>query len=91
MRDVVDATKRGLTKEKIEKQLSRQSGTTTPLMKVGDVSHSGNKVSFDANPIKEQLENVTSILYVTCSLTDHRKSTLVSILYSHMHIMGIID
>ena len=43
MRDAVDAAKRGLTKEKIDKQLSGQSGTTTPFMKVGDVSHSGKK------------------------------------------------
>ena len=39
LRDAVDATKRVLTKEKIDKQLSGQSGTATPFMKVGDVSH----------------------------------------------------
>ena len=60
--DAVDATKRVLTKEKIDKKLSGQSGTTTPFMKV-DVSHSGNKVSFNADPIKEQLGNITSMVY----------------------------
>ena len=63
LRDAVDATKRVQTKEKIDKQLSGQSGTTTPFMKVGDVSCSGKKISFNANPIKEQLENLTSMVY----------------------------
>ena len=63
MRDAVDAIKRVLTKEKIDNQLSGQSGTTTPFMKVGDVSHSGKKVSFNADSIKEQLENLTSMVY----------------------------
>ena len=53
-----------LTKEKIEKQLSGQSGTSTSFMKVGDVSHSSKKVSFNAHdPFKEQLENLTSMVY----------------------------
>ena len=39
-------------------------GTATPFMKVGDVSHSSKKMLFNAhNPIKEQLENLTSMLY----------------------------
>ena len=63
LRDAVGAVKRVLTKEKIDKQLSGQSGTTTPFMKVGDVSHSGKKVSFNTDPIKEQLENLTSMVY----------------------------
>ena len=64
LRDGVDATKRVLMKGKIDKQLSGQSGTTTPLMKVGDVSHSSKKVSFDAKYlIREQLENLTSMVY----------------------------
>ena len=58
------ATKRVIMKEKIDKQLSEQSGTITPFMKVGDVSHSSKKVSFNAqDPIKEQLENLTSMVY----------------------------
>ena len=55
---------RVLTKEKLDKQLSGQAGTTTPFMKVGDVPHSGKKVSFNVqDPIKEQLEKLTSMVY----------------------------
>ena len=64
LRDAVDAMKRVLTKEKIDKQLSGQSGTAPPFMKVGDVSHSSKKVSCNAHdPIKEQLEHLTSMVY----------------------------
>ena len=53
-----------LTKEKLDKQLSRQAGTATPFMKVGDVPCSGKKVSFnEQDPIKEQLENLTTMVY----------------------------
>ena len=39
-------------------------GATTPFMKVGDVPHSSKKVLFTAqDPIKEQLENLTSMIY----------------------------
>ena len=49
--------KRVLTKEKIDRQLSGQSGTTTPFMKVGDIYHSSKTVSFNMpGPIREQLE-----------------------------------
>ena len=48
LREAVDAAKRVLTKEKIDGQLSGQSGTTTPFMKVGDIHHSNKKtVSFN--------------------------------------------
>ena len=51
-------------KEKINKQLSGQSGTATPFMKVGDVPYSTKKVSFNAhNLIREQLESFTSMVY----------------------------
>ena len=64
LRDAVDAVKRVLTKEKLDKQLSGQAGAATPFMKVGDVPHSGKKVSFNVqDPIKEQLENLTSMVY----------------------------
>ena len=64
MRDAVDAAKRVLTKEKIDKQLSGQLGTTTSFMKVGDVSHSSKKVSFTAqDQIMEQLENLMPMVY----------------------------
>ena len=64
LRDDIAAAKRMLTKEKIDKQLSGQSGTTTPFMKEGDIPHSSMKVSFNAhNPIREQLESLTSMVY----------------------------
>ena len=62
-RDAVDATKRVLTKEKLDKQLSAQATTSTPFMKVGDASY-GKKVSFNLqDSIREQLENLTSMVY----------------------------
>ena len=64
MRDVVDAVKRVLTKEKIDRQLSGQSGATAPFMKVGDVHHSNKTVSFIMHDlIREQLESLTSMVY----------------------------
>ena len=65
LRDAVDTAKRVLTKEKLDKQLSGQAGvTTTPFMKVGDISPSGKKVSFnEQDPIREQLESLTSMVY----------------------------
>ena len=64
LRDAVDVMKRVLTKEKIDKQLSGQTGTTTPYMKVGDVPHLSKKVSFNAHgPIREQLESLTSMVH----------------------------
>ena len=64
LRDAVNATKRALTKEKIDRQLSGQSGATTPFMKVGDVHHSNKTVSFNTHdPIREQLESLTSLVY----------------------------
>ena len=48
LRVAVDAVKRVLTKEKIDRQLSGQSGTPTPFMRVGDVHNSNKKtVSFN--------------------------------------------
>ena len=53
-----------LTKEKLDKELSGQAGTTTPFMKVGDITHPGKKVSFNVkDPIREQLESLTSMVY----------------------------
>ena len=49
--------------KKIDKQLSGQSGTTTPLMKVGDIHHSNKTVLFNTHdPIREQLESLTSVV-----------------------------
>ena len=63
--DAVDAAKRVLTKEKIDRQLSGQTGTATSFMKVRDVHHSNNMtVSFSTqDPIREQLVSVTSNVY----------------------------
>ena len=44
LREAVDVAKRGLTKEKIDRQLSGQSGATTPFMKVGDIHHPNRKI-----------------------------------------------
>ena len=64
LRDAVDAVKRVLTKEKIDRQLSGQSGTTVPFMKVRDTHHSNKTVSFNMHDlIREQLENLTSMVY----------------------------
>ena len=65
MREAVDVAKRVLTQEKIDKQLSGQSGATTPFIEVGDVHQSNRKtVSFSTqDPIREQLDNLTSMVY----------------------------
>ena len=64
LRDAVDAAKRVLTKEKIDRQLSGQSSTPTPFMKVGDIHHSNKTVSFNAHdPIREHLDSLTSMVY----------------------------
>ena len=56
--------KKVLTKEKIDRQLSGQSGATTPFMKVGDVDHLNKMLLFNAHDlIREQLENLTSMVY----------------------------
>ena len=48
LREAVDATKRVLTKEKLDKHLSEQTVNSTPFMKMGDTSHSGKKVLINA-------------------------------------------
>ena len=54
-----------LMKEKIFRQLSGQSGTTTPFMKIRDVHNSNRKtVLFNTQDLLlEQLGNVTSMVY----------------------------
>ena len=64
MRELVDAVKRVWTKEKIDRQLSGQSGTTAPFMKVGDIHHSNKTVSFNMHDlIREILETLTPMVY----------------------------
>ena len=53
------------TKEKIDRQLSGQSGTTASFMKAGDVHHSNKKTVLFSTwvPIREQLDSLTSMVY----------------------------
>ena len=52
LRVTVDTVKRRLMKERIDRQLSGQSGTTTPFMKVGDVHNCNRKrVSFNTQDL----------------------------------------
>ena len=63
LRDAVDATKRVLTKEKLDKQLSGQATTSTPFMKVGDASY-GKTVSFNVqDSIREQFKKLSLMVY----------------------------
>ena len=50
-RDAVDAVKRMLMEEKIDKQLSGQSSTNTPYRKVDNVPLSSKNVSFNAHDL----------------------------------------
>ena len=64
LREAVDATKRVLTKEKLDKHLSGKTVNTTPFMKMGDTSHSDKKVSINSqDSIGERIENLTSMMY----------------------------
>ena len=59
LRDTVDAAKRVLTKETLDKHLSGQTVNSTPSMKMGDTSHSGKKASINAqDSIGEKIENM---------------------------------
>ena len=64
MRDAVNAVKRVLKKEKIDRKLSGQSGATAPFIKVGDIHHSNKTVPYSTHDlIREQLESLTSMVY----------------------------
>ena len=64
LREAIDATKRVLNKEKLDKQLMGQASNTSPFMKLRDTTHSGKKVSIKLQDLVEkQLENVTSMMY----------------------------
>ena len=59
LREALDAAKRVLNKEKLDKQLTSQASSMSPFMKVKDNTHSGQKVL-----IKPQdLETVISMMY----------------------------
>ena len=67
LRAAVDAAKRVLTKEKLDKHLSGQTVNSTLFMKMGETSHSGKKVSINAqDSIGEKIENLTSMMYKMC-------------------------
>ena len=60
LRDTVEAAKRVLTKEKLDKHLSGQAVSSTPFMKLGEDMHPGKEVSINAqDSIGEQIENLT--------------------------------
>ena len=65
LREAVNVAKRLLTKEKVEMQLSGQSSSTTPFVKVGFVNNFNTKtVSFNTqDPIQEQLDILTLMVY----------------------------
>ena len=59
LREAVDTMKRVLNKEKLDKQLTGQTSSTSPFMKMGDTTHSGQKVLMKL----QDLETVTSMMY----------------------------
>ena len=63
LQEAVDAVKRVLTKERLDKQLSGQTANSSPFMKMGDTAHPGKKVSINPqNTIGEKLEHLTSMM-----------------------------
>ena len=75
MQEAVDAAKRVLTKEKLDKQLSGQTANSTPFMKMEDTVHSDTKMSIKPqNSIEERLENLTSNTYkMSIQQEEHKK------------------
>ena len=64
LQEVVDATKRVLTKEKLDKQLSGQTANSTPFMKMEDTVHPGKKMlNKPQDAIEERLENLRSMMH----------------------------
>ena len=59
LREAVYTAKRVLNKEKLDKQLTGQTSTTSPFMKLRDTTHSGQKVSIKL----QDLETMTSMMY----------------------------
>ena len=60
----MDAAKRVLTKEKLDKQLSGQTANSTPFMKMEDTVPPGKKMSIKAqDSMEERLDNLTSMMY----------------------------
>ena len=64
LQEAVDAAKRALTKQKLDKQLSGQTANSTPSMNMEDTVHSGKKMLIKPqDSLKERLENLTSMMY----------------------------
>ena len=64
LRDTVEAAKRVLPKEKLDKHLSGQAVNSTPFMKMGEITNSGKEVSnTNQDSIGEKIENLTSMIY----------------------------
>ena len=64
LRQAMETVKRFLTKEKIDRQLSGQSATTAPFMKVSDNVKSSNKkaVSFNTSETNDKIDKLTSLV-----------------------------
>ena len=64
LRLAVETAKRILTKEKIDRQLSGQSGTSAPFMKVGESHKTSNKkaVSFNTQERTDKIHRLTSLV-----------------------------
>ena len=64
LRDAVEAAKRVLIKEKLDKHLSGQAVSSIPFMKMGEVTYSGKEVLINVpDLIGEKIENLTSMMY----------------------------
>ena len=64
LRQVVDIANRFLTEEKIDRQLSSQSATSTPFMMVSDGYKSSNKkaVPFNTSEKNDKIDKLTSLV-----------------------------
>ena len=64
LQEAVDAAKRVLIKEKLDKHLSGQTVNSTPFMKMRDTVHPDKKMSIKPqDSIEERLENLTSMMH----------------------------
>ena len=59
----MDAAKRVLSKEKLDKHLSGQTSNSTPFMNMEDTGYLGKKMMIKPqDSIEERLENLTSMM-----------------------------
>ena len=79
----MDAAKRVLTNEKLDKQLSGQTANITPFMKMGGTVHPGKKMSIKPKEsIEERLENLTSMMYKMSIQQEEGKKPFKTQVYS---------